>query len=312
MSPFDTATSPSSSLRPPNASSDTRVPLRQALAYGAGGLCDFLFQNLPLAMATQIYAFGLKMDPALLTTAMAIAKTVSAASGPIVGSLSDNCRSRWGRRRPFLLVGVAVGAVAMPLLWTPPSHNQYAMFAYVAVMLSLVSVFHTVYTIPYNALGLELSRDYDERTRVLAWRGYLQIIGIVASAWFYWFTLRPIFGSEIVGVRWLSVLVGAVMLASALWTIIATRERTELERQEALPLLPALKYTLTNRPFLILQLSVLLSSLALGCTGTGPCGPIQHWCFPERNWTQPSCSASGTGCCLRTRCPMKARHCPNL
>lgn len=252
----------------PSPTPADKVPLSQAIAYGAGGLCDFLYQNLPLAVATQIYAFGLKMDPALLGTAMAIAKTVSAAAGPVVGAMSDNCRSRFGRRRPFLLVGVAVGAVAMPLLWTPPSHHPYAMFAYVAVMLSLVSVFHTVYTIPYNALGLELSRDYDERTRVLAWRGYIQIIGVVSSAWFYWFTLRPVFGNELIGVRWLSVLVGAVMLASALWTILATHERVVLERQATLPLFPALKYTLTNRPFLILQLSVLVSSLALGCTGT--------------------------------------------
>lgn len=267
MSAATATTEPIAPTRPGPAPQD-KVSLSQAIAYGAGGLCDFLFQNLPLAMATQIYAFSLKMDPALLGTAMAIAKTVSAAAGPIVGSLSDNSRSRFGRRRPFLLLGVAVGAVAMPLLWTPPSLNPLAMFAYVAIMLSLVSVFHTVYTIPYNALGLELSRDYDERTRVLAWRGYIQIIGVVSSAWFYWFTLRPIFGNELVGVRWLSALIGIIMLASALWTILATRERVVSEKQETLPLLPALRYTLTNRPFLILQLSVLLSSLALGCTGT--------------------------------------------
>ena len=201
------------------------VPVREKVAYGAAGVTDFLYLNLPLAMATPIFSVKLGMSPALLGISMAVAKALGALVSPVVGARSDNLRSRWGRRKPFMAVGALVGAVAMPLLWCPPA-SGWGMFAYVTFFITTVSVFSSVYSIPYNALGLELTTDYDDRTRVQAWKGYLQTVGIVASAWFYWFTLRPVFADEVVGVRWLSVIVAGVMLGGAAWSLRVNRPIT--------------------------------------------------------------------------------------
>lgn len=249
-------------------SPDARVPRWGKAAYAFGGLTDYFFLNVILGLAVPIYTIGLKMDPALLGIALAIPRVVGAIADPIVGAISDNSTSLRGRRRPYILLGGLVGGLLLPLVWCNPSDTQWGMFAWVAVMISVFSVFYSVFTIPYNALGYELSTDYDERTRVLAWRGYFQLFGTLSAAWFYWVCLRPEFGNEVVGARWLSVLLGLIMIAGTIWTFTACRERRLEHRQPAIPIREALKLTLKNRPFLILQGSQQMLALGMGVTGT--------------------------------------------
>ena len=247
---------------------ETRVSAWRKAAYGFGGLTDFFFLNLILGLAMPIYTIGLKMDPALLGIALAIPRVVGAVADTIVGPRSDNSHSTWGRRRPYILLGGLAGGCLLPLMWCPPVPNQWGMFVWVVAMLSVFSIFYSVFTIPYNALGYELSTDYDERTRVLAWRGYFQLFGTLASAWFYWFCLRPMFGNEVVGARWLSLLVGAIMIGGTLWTFAMCRERRLEHRQPAIAIGQALKLTIKNRPFLLLQGGQQMLALGMGITGT--------------------------------------------
>ncbi len=242
------------------------VPLREKVAYGAAGVTDFLYLNLPLAMATPIFSVKLGMSTALLGISMAIAKALGALVSPIIGARSDNLRGRWGRRKPFMAVGAVVGAIAMPLLWFPPSSTWW-MFAYVTFFITAISVFSSVYSIPYNALGLELTSDYDDRTRVQAWKGYLQTVGILASAWFYWFTLQPLFANEVVGVRWLSGIVALVMIGGAAWSLKVNCPITQTQTHRPIPILPAVWLTLKNRPFMILLGSSFILSFSQACTG---------------------------------------------
>src|SRR5258705_5919375 len=95
------------------------------------------------------------------------------------------------------------------------------------VIFSFYAVVISVFSVPYGALGIQLTTNYDERTRVMAWRGYVQTAGTFGSAWFYWFCLLPVFGNEVVGARWLGIIVGVVMLAGAVATVVACREKTE-------------------------------------------------------------------------------------
>jgi GPH family glycoside/pentoside/hexuronide:cation symporter len=248
--------------------SQARVSIWRKAAYASGGLTDFFFLNLILGLAVPIYVIGLKMDPALLGVALAIPRVVGAVADPIVGTSSDNAQSLWGRRRPYILVGGLSGGLLLVLAWCCPFRSQWGLFAWVAGMISVFSVFYSVFTIPYNALGYELSTDYDERTKVLAWRGYFQLLGTFSAAWFYWFCLRPGFGNEVVGARWLSLLIGAVMIGGTLWTFTASREHRLERRQASMPIGKALRLTLKNRPFLLLQGGQQLLALGTGITGT--------------------------------------------
>ena len=237
-------------------------------AYGCGGLTDFYFLNVVLGLAVPIYSIGLKMDPALLGIALALPRIVGGIADAIVGAQSDNADTPWGRRRPFILLGGVVGGVLLPLVWFPPLHTQWGLFAWLVVSLSIFSVFYSIFTIPYNALGYELSTNYDERTRVLAWKSYFQLFGTLSAAWFYWFCLQPVFGNEVVGARWLSVVVATVMIGGTFWTVAACRERRREQRQAAIPLGEALTLTISNRPFMLLQTAQQLLALGMGITGT--------------------------------------------
>jgi glycoside/pentoside/hexuronide:cation symporter, GPH family len=273
-----------------------RVSVPRKLAYGAGGLADFLAINLPLAMAVPIFSVALGMDPALLGTAMAIAKVAGAAAAPIVGNWSDNARSTLGRRAPFMLAGAAVGCVCLPLLFLPMHVGDWTRFAWVSALLSVVSVAHTIYSVPYNALGLELTSDYDDRARVLAWRGYVQTLGTFAAAWFYWFTLRPIFGGEQYGAAWLAGLVSVVALGCAFVTVKYARERVQVSAEpEPMPLLPALRETLRQRQFLLVQMAAFLVALGTGATGViGFYLHVHYACGGDKDLASVISGAGGT------------------
>ena len=250
------------------APASERVPIWRKAAYGAGGLTDFLFQNIVNALAVPIYSIALKMDPLLLAIALAVPRIAGAILDPVVGSVSDNARTRWGRRRPFIMGGAVIGAMLLPLIWMPPTATQIGRFIYLVVMLSIFAAAFSTFSIPYGALGIQLTTNYDERTRVMAWRGYVQTAGTFGAAWFYWFCLLPVFGNEVVGARWLGVIVGVVMVAGALATVLACRERTEaIARQPKIALGTALKFTLRNRPFLLLQSAMVVLVLGMGCEG---------------------------------------------
>ena len=209
------------------------------------------------------------MDTGLLGVATAIPKIIAAFTDSVMGSVSDNTRSRWGRRRPFILVGAILGAVLLPFLWFPPvKYGNWGMFAYISVLTSIYTMIYSLYFVPYQALGYELTKDYDERTRVQAWKGYVSTIGFFMAPWFFWFCTRDCFPSLVVGTRWLSVLAGAVIVLGAVLTVVFCREKAELQKQEKIGLGQALRMTFRNRPFLLLQGAVLFMTMGICCGGT--------------------------------------------
>jgi glycoside/pentoside/hexuronide:cation symporter, GPH family len=281
---------------PRPAPASERVPVRRKAAYGLGGLTDFLYPNTVNALAIPIYSIGLGMDPLLLGLAMAVPRIVGAISDPLAGTVSDNARTRWGRRRPFIMSGAVIGAILLPLIWTPPVASQAGYFTYLLLILSLYAVAFSVFSVPYGALGIELTTNYDERTRVMAWRGYVQLAGTLSSSWFYWFCLLPIFGNEVVGARWLGVTVGVVMLIGAVTTVMTCSEKTEIiEKQAKIPLATALKFTLRNKPFLLLQLVAVILMLGLGCeTVIGSYVHIYYTCQGSKTFASYITGIGGT------------------
>ena len=284
-------------LHPPHpASVSERVPVWRKAAYGSGGLTDFLFLNIVNALAVPIYSIALKMDPLLLGVALAVPRVLGAIFDPLVGTASDNARTRWGRRRPFIVCGAVIGALLLPLLWMPPIATQIGRFIYLVLMLSIYAAAFSVFSAPYGALGIELTTNYDERTRVMAWRGYLQTAGTFGAAWFYWFCLLPVFGNEAVGARWLGVVVGLVMVAGAMATVVACRENTEtIAKQPKIDLLAALNSTLRNRPFLLLQSVTVILVLGLGCEGViGSYVHIYYTCQGSKTFASYITGIGGT------------------
>lgn len=252
----------------PASANDGKLPVSEKFAYGAGGLCDFFMANILGALAVPIFTIGLGMDPRWLSTALSIPLVVSILADTFAGTASDNCKSHWGRRKPFIAIGAGVGALMMPLVWFCPKSGDVVMFIFVTIFGSLIAVCRSLFAVPYGALGMELTSNYDERTRVIAWKNFIGIVGTFAAAWFYWFTQRPVWGNEIVGVRVLSVL-GAVVVAGAGFLLVTRcQERQQHSTQQPrVPLLNAISTTFKNRPFVMILGAQMLLAFGTGVVG---------------------------------------------
>ncbi len=276
----------------------------QKICYGLGGLTDFFFVNIVQAMAIPIFAIAMKMDPFLLGIALAFTKVISALADPFVGILSDKTRTRWGRRKPFIVAGSLAGAVMLPFVWIIPSVSPLMQFVYISSMLSLFFLFHSLFSAPYGALGYEMTNDYDERTRIFAWKNYIGMIGAYAAAWFYWFSLRPVFGNEIVGVRWLSVIGGLLMIIGAVATAKGTREiveRRAVAPEDHISVFKALRTTFSNRPFLLVQGALLVVALGTGVNGTiGMYLHVHYSCHGNKEFASLIGGTGGTLATLST------------
>jgi len=245
---------------------DQRVPLLKRIAYGFGALADNFIMNGFGTLVQPIYNIGLKLDPVLLGIAIAIPRILDAITDPIMGNISDNTRSRWGRRRPYIVAGILTTALLLPLLWMPPTHTQNGMFLYLALMGTIYFTTYTVFTIPYAALGFELTRDYDERTRLLAWPNYIGLLGSISMPWLYSIALLSFFENEVVGARWVSVVLGVIIIICGLIPAVLLREPQRAQFQEKIKLFDAIKVTLTNRPYLIVIAVNVIVLLGLAMT----------------------------------------------
>lgn len=250
--------------------------MTQKAAYGIGSLADFFLANVLQGLASPIYLIAMRLDPGVLGSILAAARVLGAGCDPFVGNISDNTQGRWGRRKPYALVGAIAGAIALPLLWTVPAGGMALRGTYIILVVAVLMVAASLFSVPYGAIGLEMTDNYDERTHVFAWRNYIQTAGVFSGSWFYWFCLLPVFGNEVVGARWLSVIASVVVLGAAFSAIGILRPRVQAAVREAkgVSLGKALRVTLSNRPFLLIQFAGLV--VAFGTGVDGPIGMYLH------------------------------------
>jgi len=185
---------------------------------------------------------------------------------PIMGCISDNTRTRWGRRRPYILVGSILAGVTYPLIWWfPRDLSQELTMLWVIGFGILFYTCFTIWAMPYQSLLMEMTPDYNERTRVTAVRGYFQTIAGFVNGWVWWITLRPMFAdpatgeaSTVNGMRYISLIIGVVIVICGVIPAIFVKERyyeSDLTRkQKKVNLFHSLGETFSNRPFMTMCL----------------------------------------------------------
>lgn len=147
------------------------LSLTTKLSYGIGavalGLKDNGFSYLLLIFYNQVVG----LPAPTVGLAIMIALIADAMLDPIIGQVSDNWRSRWGRRHPFMYVAALPIALSYLALWHPPLHwGQTALFYYLIVTAMIIRTFLAMFEIPSAALSAELTHDYHGRTSLAAWR----------------------------------------------------------------------------------------------------------------------------------------------
>jgi GPH family glycoside/pentoside/hexuronide:cation symporter len=271
---------------PPPVPGRTHVPLRTKVTWGFGGLADNFMFNTMAALGTLVYVNHFKLSPALAGLALGLPRIFDAITDPLIGNLSDTCKSRFGRRRPFMFIGVIGCVLLLPLLWTLPMTETAANpwysnvpFLYIVVVGSLLALAYTFFVVPYTALGFELTPDYDERTRVVRWRMYIGLFGSLAAGWLFRLAADDYWPSLGVGAFWITVGVAAIVLVAGLVPVFGVKEDLAIEEQEPIRFFEAVRYTLTNRPFVILFVAYVTIIVALFSAQSIQPLIMQHYVF---------------------------------
>lgn len=247
---------PGDSPRESRPQAGDRVPFLQKIAIGLGEVPTLGRQSIE-QLALPIYHLTLGVSPVLVTAALALARFLDAFTDPLAGSISDNTRSRWGRRKPYLLVSSIVCGLTIPLVWLVPSGwGELACFWYFLTTLLVYYTAYSFFNVPLVALAIEATPDYHERTRVAAYKSFFTYAMGMASAWLFAFTQLKTFGGTMHGARVTGLAVGLLVLLVGLVPVLAVREgyRELALRNKRLPFLAGMRETFCNRSFLVLCL----------------------------------------------------------
>jgi GPH family glycoside/pentoside/hexuronide:cation symporter len=202
-----------------------------------------------------------KLDPALAGLAILVGKIWDAINDPLVGILSDRTRTRWGRRRPYLLFGAIPYGVTFALLWiVPPIRNQWLLCGYFALLYILFDTACTLVNCPFAALAPELTLDHDERTSLMTYQMLVSIGTGLLTALLLGSVIFPRYpNSEGTAFLVMGIVCGAVFVPSLWITFATTRERPEFQVEAAPPPLEGLRYVLRNREWRYVLAMALLS-----------------------------------------------------
>ena len=264
---------------PPNTD---RVPLKAKFAWALGSLGDNYASQTLTQLVGPVFNVALGVPAELIAKALSLPRYLDSFADPTVGYLSDNARTRWGRRRPFILAGAIPLAILSFVLWLPGpnwSHSALAWFIGIATLFYYLA--YALFIVPYRALGFELTSDYNERTRVQGWGMVFGLVGGLGIPWLY--KLALVFGGadphattyapEVMlhGVRWVGLGVAIIILITCSAPAFLCREKVQTAVQEKISIRDALVQTLRNWPFfnmLFARTLVLIATFAVSAIGT--------------------------------------------
>lgn len=237
--------------------------------WGLGGFGENMANNALPSLANAIYQVGYGLNPVMLGWVLASTRFLDALIDPVIGNFSDNARTRWGRRRPFVVIGSILLAVFFAFLWLPPSGlSTFGIGIYLTIAAFLFYLAFTIFVIPYSALGMEMVTDYQGRTNLYVYRLVPAFLASLIVPTLYKFARSDVFGgNEMTGMRYIGVFIAVVILLTALPAGIFCRERQPKKGEEnaRLKLTTAIRETLANKSFVILLGAVFLTYFGLFC-----------------------------------------------
>ncbi len=226
----------------------TRV---QKLLYGVGDT-GFSLTSTILGAYFAIYmvdVVGLK--PGTAAIAVFIGKSWDYINDPIFGYISDRTRSRWGRRRPYLLFGAVPYGLMFAMLWYRPAlTSDVSLAIYYSIAYILYEAAATMIYMPYFALTPELTNDYDERTSLTTYRMFFSIFGSLLAFTVPLMIVGNFIPENAPKVFVMGLVFGAISAAPMFLVFLGTKEREEYSTQKQPNVLESLRIVRGNKPFL--------------------------------------------------------------
>jgi GPH family glycoside/pentoside/hexuronide:cation symporter len=247
-----------------------RLPVLTKIAYGLGSGLDMWGLWLYPAVAFAVFNIYLGVEPWLVGLALTLIRIYDAIADPIVGWISDNMRSKHGRRRPFILIAGVLSGIGLPILfivspsWVEINFLGVSVAFWYMIISSLIYIpIISSFTVPYNSLSNEMSPDYDERTSIMTYRSAMQKIFELAN--FYalrftnlsWFLIPDGGKNTLLGIRVYTAILGTVMAIFAIIIFLRVKERyyekIVVNLKEKISIKSSFYETLKCRPFRLMM-----------------------------------------------------------
>ena len=228
-----------------------KLSRRTRWIYGSGDIGFSLTSTIIAAYFAIFLTDVVGIAPAVAAGAIFIGRTWDYINDPLVGYISDRTRTRWGRRRPFLLFGaLPFGLIFMLMWWIPPIENPVSLAVYYGILYAVFDTAFTLVTMPYFALTPELTSDYDERTDLTTTRMFFSILGSLVA---FTVPLMIVDGFRPENASRVLLMGGIFGLAAALplfGVFFGTHEREEFMEISQSSIWKSIKAAWTNRPFM--------------------------------------------------------------
>jgi GPH family glycoside/pentoside/hexuronide:cation symporter len=224
-----------------NTTVKQKVPMGQKIAFGFGMLANQMF---PASVGVFIIVLVQDLGfAALLWGIIQFAPRIfDAITDPIMGFISDNTRSKWGRRRHYVFIGSIIMGISFICMWQLYKENGLDYNFWYFMIWSLVFYLGlTIFSVPYVAMGYEISEDFHERTNIMAISQFIGQWAWVIAPWFWVILYNPDWfpNGAASGVRELSVWVAIPCSLFAIIPAIFLKSKSTLDREDFLPITPA-------------------------------------------------------------------------
>ena len=240
---------------------------REKVVFSVGGGLQQFGNTAPQYLANPIFNLALGMNPVHIGIVLAIARLWDAISDPLVGNWSDNTRTRWGRRKPFMVAGaILTGASFAAMWWLPRDASQTFYFGYFLATIIAFFTGITLFTVPWTALGIASAPTYGERTKLFAYVGVNHKIVGFMTGWLYPLCQLAVFQSVLDGVRIVGCVCGTLITVICLIPALTLKEPPDapaVQRQKPEPFLHAMKAVLGNRVLLLFSFACLVTMTSL-------------------------------------------------
>jgi GPH family glycoside/pentoside/hexuronide:cation symporter len=227
------------------------LPAWRKWMYGSGDLGFSLTSTIIAAYFLFFLTGVVGVRAGVASIAILIGKTWDYINDPLFGYISDHTRTRWGRRRPFLLFGPIPYAIIFALMWwRPPLQGELALVIYYAVVYVFYDAAATLIYMPYFALTPELTSDYDERTSLVSLRAFFSIFGSLLAFSLPEMIVQGFTPDHATNVFRMGLIFAVISAIPMYIVFFGTRERPEFMQQEQPGLWQSIKDSVQNRPFI--------------------------------------------------------------
>lgn len=220
-----------------NAIDKHAVSFGQKFAFGVGMLANQMFPAA-LGVFLVVLVQDLGFPPLAWGFIFFAPRAFDAITDPIMGFISDNTRSKWGRRRPYVLIGGILLGIAYIAMWQLYRENSLTFnFTYFMACSLLFYLGLTIFSVPYVAMGYEMSEDFHERTSIMAVAQFIGQWAWVIAPWFWVILYDPAwFPNADTGVRTLSIWVAVPCAIMAITPALFIKSQSTLDREDFKPI----------------------------------------------------------------------------